>query len=95
MHGPQVPDPRGPRWVPWMAGHMRWWDTILETVGVRGDASFSTTPEFGPPMYCWTHPYTDEPVVDVFDVNHYVGSQVSELFAKRFGADAAVKLTPL
>lgn len=27
-HGPQVPDPRSPEWLPYMEGHERWWDSI-------------------------------------------------------------------
>ena len=41
------------------------------------------------------HPFTDEPLVDVFAVNHFVAQEVSGLFAKRFGADAAATLEPL
>ena len=51
QEGPQVPDPRGPIWVPYMAGYMQWWKGIYLASMARGDAVMTTTPEFGPFMY--------------------------------------------
>jgi hypothetical protein len=93
--GPQVPDPRGKAWAPWLAGHLRWWDAILAAAAARGDGSFSVTPEFGPPPYCWTQPLGEEPLVDIADVNHYVAREVARLFEARFGPGAAAALAPL
>ena len=90
-----MPDPRGKTWAPYLQGHLKWWDAIYAAAGARGAATMTTTPEFGPPPYCWVDPYTNAPLVDVFDVNHWVGGQVSALFAARFGAAAAGKLAPL
>ena len=86
----QVPDPRGKTWAPYLQGHLKWWDAIYAAAGARGGGgTFSTTPEAGPPAYCWTSPLTDEPLVDVFDVNHYVGAQCAALYRNRFGVAAA------
>ena len=90
--GPQVPDPRGPAFAPYLSGHLKWWDAIYALAGSRGDSTVSTTPEFGPPSYAWIHPFTSEPLVNVWDVNHFVAGQVATLFEARFGSDAAAKV---
>jgi hypothetical protein len=92
--GPQVPDPRGPRWAPYLEGYKAWWAAIYDAAAARGDAVVSTTPEFGPPMYAWTDPFTDKPLASMWDVNHYVGQQVAALYARKFGAEAAAKMVP-
>ena len=51
--GPQILDPRLPAWAPYLQGSMLWWRAIFEHSKARGDAVFSTTPEFGPPSYAW------------------------------------------
>lgn len=55
--GPQIPDPRGDIWVSYFTGYMAWWEKILLLAKERGEESYSTTPEFGPPAYAWTNPY--------------------------------------
>lgn len=75
--GPQIPDPRTPTWSPYMEGYMVWWKGIIEARAAAGQAVLSTTPEFGPPAYAWTDPYNgDKPIVNVWDVNHWVGQQL-------------------
>lgn len=58
--GPQIPDPRGDIWQPYMEGYMGWWDGIIKAAAERGQPILTTTPEFGPPMYAWTNPYNGE-----------------------------------
>ena len=48
--GPQILDPRLPAWAPYLEGYKLWWRAIYEASKARGDAVFSTTPEFGPPV---------------------------------------------
>ena len=50
-HGPQVPDPRAPKWLPYTEGHERWWDAIHRAAEARGDTEVTVTTEFGPPNY--------------------------------------------
>ena len=50
-HGPQVPDPRAPKWLPYTEGHERWWDAIHKAAEARGDTEVTVTTEFGPPNY--------------------------------------------
>ena len=55
QEGPQVPDPRGPLWAPYMEGYKRWWAAIYAARVAAGAETVSTTPEFGPWMYAWVH----------------------------------------
>ena len=50
-HGPQVPDPRAAKWLPYTEGHERWWDAIQAAAERRGDEEVTVTTEFGPPNY--------------------------------------------
>jgi hypothetical protein len=90
--GPQVPDPRGKRWQPYHQGFNSWWGEIYAQSKDRSDPVMSTTPEFGPPLYCWTTPFDDKPVADMWQVNHFVGHECTKLFASVVGEESAAKL---
>ena len=62
QEGPQVPDPRGPIWAPYMEGYKVWWKAIYAARLAAGDATLSTTPEFGPFMYAWVRAHAPGPV---------------------------------
>jgi sugar phosphate isomerase/epimerase len=66
--GPQVSDPRAPEWSRHVAAHETWWDLIWASQRQRGMAVSTLTPEFGPPLYLHTLPYTQTPVADLADV---------------------------
>jgi len=68
--GPQVPDPRDPRWAEAVETHCRWWDRIVEQTH-RHDtgATVTFTPEFGPYPYLINTPFTDEPIANQWDIN--------------------------
>ncbi|MEM9514408.1 MAG: TIM barrel protein [Actinomycetota bacterium] len=51
--GPQVPDPRDPRWSTFVDAHERWWTEAFAAIGARGD-QITVTPEWGPPPYAPT-----------------------------------------
>jgi sugar phosphate isomerase/epimerase len=63
--GPQVNDPRAPEWSGELAAHERWWDLCWSAMTRRGLAEATLTPEFGPPTYQPTAPYTRQPLADV------------------------------
>lgn len=63
--GPQVPDPRAPEYQVHLAAHERWWQTIWDAQSARGDSTTTLTPEFGPPPYQHTLPFTNTPVSDL------------------------------
>jgi hypothetical protein len=88
--GPQVPDPRGASWTPYLVGFARWWADIYARAIARGDTSATTTPEFGPPPYCWTTPFDDAPLADMWEVNHFVGGHCTDVFARVAAAAEAV-----
>jgi sugar phosphate isomerase/epimerase len=68
-HGPQVNDPRAPEWAPALAAHLRWWDALADLQRAAGRTSLTITPEFGPPPYLPTLPYTRQPVVSQWAAN--------------------------
>lgn len=66
--GPQVPDPRAPEYQRHVEAHERWWQLIWETQASQGRAVSTLTPEFGPPHYLHTLPYTQAPVADLWEI---------------------------
>lgn len=64
-NGPQVPDPRAPEWRAHLEVHEQWWRWICEAQLRRGATELTLTPEFGPPSYLHTMPYTEMPVADL------------------------------
>lgn len=82
--GPQILDPRLPAWEPYLAGYKLWWKAIYACSKARGDAVFSTTPEFGPPGYAWID-LKGETVANVWSVNHFVGQQMTGLHKEVHG----------
>jgi sugar phosphate isomerase/epimerase len=63
--GPQVPDPRAPEFQKHLAAHERWWRMIWREQRRRGLKTSTLTPEFGPPPYLHTLPFTQQPVADL------------------------------
>ncbi len=81
--GPQVPDPRAPEYARHLAAHEGWWDMIWDAQAARGDAVSTLTPEFGPPMYLHTLPYTNVPVADLWDICTWQAHRQAARFAQR------------
>lgn len=71
--GPQVPDPRAPEYAMELERHLAWWKRIADTYRKRGETKLTVTPEFGPPRYMHTLPYTDQPVANLWDVCLWMG----------------------
>jgi sugar phosphate isomerase/epimerase len=70
--GPQVPDPRAPEWHEHTQNHLGLWQKITDVHNKRNSERLSITPEFGPPAYMHTLPYTKMPVADVWEINVYI-----------------------
>ena len=87
--GPQIPDPRGPEWAHYLTGYEGWWTLIYTHMKNRGDKIITTTPEFGPKAYAWSHPYSGETLNNIWAINHFVGQRMSALFTKVFGEGSA------
>jgi sugar phosphate isomerase/epimerase len=80
--GPQVNDPRAPEWENNLEVHLNWWKRIVENHKAKGSEFLTVTPEFGPPDYMMTLPYTRQPLSDLWDVNLYIKNLLSEELSK-------------
>jgi hypothetical protein len=70
--GPQIPDPRAPEWQPAVTRHLQLWQQIINQYKRNGTESLYITPEFGPPAYMHTVPFTNQPVGDAWQQNVYM-----------------------
>ncbi len=81
--GPQVNDPRAPEWAKELAAHETWWELCWAAQERRGLAETTLTPEFGPPTYQPTAPFTRRPLADLAEICDWMARRQSELFARR------------
>lgn len=65
--GPQVSDPRAPEFARHVARFEQWWDKIRDGAA-RHDTDLIVVPEYGPPPYMPTLPYTRKPVADLWEI---------------------------
>ena len=79
--GPQVSDPRAPEYAAELAAHEGWWDTIARSLAARGVETLTFTPEYGPPGYLQTLPYTRQPVADLWEVCLWAAASYRKRFA--------------
>ena len=70
--GPQIPDPRAPEWESAVRRHLELWQQIIDQQKRDGKESLYITPEFGPPAYMHSTPFTNQPVGDVWEQNVYM-----------------------
>jgi hypothetical protein len=70
--GPQIPDPRAPEWGHAVDRHLQLWQQIIDQSKKDGKENLYITPEFGPPAYMHTAPFTNQPVGDVWEQNVYM-----------------------
>lgn len=91
--GPQVSDPRAPEWKYNVDAHINWWQKIVDHHIKTGSKLLTICPEFGPPAYMPTLPYTRQPVADQWELNTYMLELLQEkLKIKKEKGD---KLPPL
>jgi sugar phosphate isomerase/epimerase len=81
--GPQVNDPRAPEWATELAAHERWWDICWSAMARRGLAEATLTPEFGPPPYQPTAPYTRRPLADLAEICDWMMRRQRDRFVTR------------
>lgn len=84
-HGPQVPDPRAPEYRRHLEAHEAWWQLIWQAQQARGDTVSTLTPEFGPPGYLHTLPFTEVPVSDLRAICDWQAQRQAEAFARHVG----------
>lgn len=80
--GPQVPDPRAPEYQRHVEAHERWWGWVWEAQRRRGLAQSTLTPEYGPPPYLATLPYTQMPVTDLWEICNWQAQREAARFAE-------------
>lgn len=78
--GPQVPDPRDPKWETALQQHLIQWDKVVARHRQMGSADFGFTCEFGPVPYMSSIPFTDKPVTDQWEVNAYMKNFLKERY---------------
>lgn len=84
--GPQIPDPRDPRWAEAVEMHCQWWDRILEQRNRHdANATITFTPEFGPYPYLINTPFTDQPIANQWDINVYMMQLLRDRYGKYAG----------
>lgn len=82
--GPQVPDPRAPEYQGHVEAHERWWDIVWKTQAEAGTSQSTITPEFGPPRYLHTLPFTGAPLADLEEICNWQADRQRERFSKQF-----------
>lgn len=70
--GPQVPHPAAPEYAQALAAHQRWWARCWDAMADAGLEVATMTPEFGPDGYLHHLPFTDVPIADLRQINHWV-----------------------
>ncbi len=78
--GPQVPDPRAPEWGQHLSAHEAWWQQIWKAQASSGREVSTLTPEFGPPPYLHTIPYTQAPVADLNAICNWMARRQRDQF---------------
>ncbi len=76
--GPQIPDPRAPEWKGHVDRHLSLWRRIVERHRKAGSEVLTIAPEFGPPNYMHTQPFTNEPVRDAWELNVYMRDMLAD-----------------
>ncbi|MBI5833382.1 MAG: sugar phosphate isomerase/epimerase [Armatimonadetes bacterium] len=80
--GPQVPDPRAPEWQPAVDAHVGWWQRIVDHQRAQGRETMTICPEFGPPGYMPTLPFTRQPVTSLWEVNLHMKDLLAARLAR-------------
>jgi len=81
--GPQVPDPRAPEYQRHLEAHERWWQLVWDAQAAKGNKISTLTPEFGPPNYLQTLPYSNMPVADLGEICNWMAQRQAERFAQQ------------
>jgi sugar phosphate isomerase/epimerase len=87
-HGPQVPDPRAPEYYHAVEAHERWWNEIFEDCESESHTGgamkvITLVPEYGPPYYLHTLPFTNVPVANLNQVCDWAASRMQHKFLEQ------------
>lgn len=78
--GPQVPHPGAPEFAGELTAFEGWWSEIFKHRSESGAEFATVTPEFGPPGYMPTLPFTRQPVADLWEVNEWMANRLRQTF---------------
>lgn len=78
--GPQITAIDAPEWKQTLDAHLNWWDAVVARREAEGKV-VTITPEFGPPHYMPTIPYTGQALADNWKVN----ARMLEICRGRYG----------
>lgn len=76
--GPQVPDPAAPEYARHLEWHEQQWAAIKQQHTQSGQTVMTFTPEYGPPSYLHTLPYTNVPVADLWSICLWAAGRARE-----------------
>ncbi len=79
--GPQVSDPRAPEWEHSLNQHLKWWDEAVNNRLKKGYDYMTFLPEFGPPHYMPTIPYTQMAVANQWEINEFMMNLIRERYS--------------
>lgn len=80
--GPQVNDPRSSEHRDTVAAFRSWWSEIWKAQASAGRASTYFCPEFGPPPYLPTLPFTGAPVTNLNEVCNWMAGEAEGWFGE-------------
>jgi hypothetical protein len=89
--GPQVPDPRAPEFRVHLEAHEKWWEMIWRSQHKRMNSYTTFTPEFGPPPYLHTMPYSKEPVAGLWAICDWMRDRQLEKIHNMFDPGLSAK----
>lgn len=78
--GPQVPHPAAPEYARELALHEAIWERICKYRVSAGAPYMTFNPEFGPPGYMHTLPFTRQPVANLWEVCLWMGQRFERNF---------------
>jgi sugar phosphate isomerase/epimerase len=78
--GPQVGDPRGPRWMRELSVFTSWWQRIVERHVAGNRTQLVITPEFGPPPYTAHLPFSCRQASNAWEVNVFMKQYLKAIF---------------
>ncbi len=78
--GPQVPHPAAPEYATESGWHEAHWQQIKAIHQQRKEDWLTFTPEYGPPGYLHTLPFTNAPVADLWEICLWSANRSRQLF---------------
>lgn len=82
--GPQVPHPAAPEYAKEREVHEDFWQRVCEIKHQKKSPVVTFTPEYGPPGYLHTLPFTNQPVADLWQVCLWTADRFRDQYSKMF-----------